>query len=216
MLRQKNMKLGEMLREAGLVDEFQLKSALSYQRNCGGRLGAAFIALKYISEETLLDFLAAQLKFLRIDLSQRRPTLEALSCLPKEKARQFNVVPVARKEHSGINYLLVAMHDPTNLELLDDLQAMTGCRIRPALDTLASIRETIEKSYAELPADDEEGLGQLLDEMLENSSRGKAPARPEPAPVSQAAAGPESRLQRLINLLVRKGFISAEEAKLLQ
>jgi hypothetical protein len=213
MLRPKGMKLGEMLREAGLIDEFQLKSALSYQRNCGGRLGSACIAMKYISEDTLLDFLAEQLKFMRIDLTQRRPTLEALSCLPKDKARELNVVPVARKEHGGVSYLLVAMNDPTNLDLVDELQAMTNCRIRPALDTLASIREAIDSYYEELPQDDAENLSQLLDEMLEGSNSAQAPARSASTSVPPVAKSGQERLQQLIDLLVRKGVLSAQEAE---
>ena len=41
------MRLGEMLLAAGLIDEFQLNSALSYQRNWGARLGACLVRLSY-------------------------------------------------------------------------------------------------------------------------------------------------------------------------
>lgn len=214
MLRPKTMKLGEMLKEAGLIDDFQLKSALSYQRNCGGRLGTALIALKYISEETLLDFLAEQLKLTRVDLSQRRLAEEVVRCLPEAKARQYNVIPVARKEHGGVVYLLVAMSDPTNLGLIDELQTATGCRIRPALDTEHSIRAAIDKAYSSLSDEDEGSLAEALDQILLGGGRASQGAAAERSLSRKPSQ--DDRLQRLIDLLARKGLLSDDEVKLLR
>ncbi len=210
MLRPKNMKLGEMLKEAGLIDDFQLNSGLSYQRNCGGRLGSALIALKYISEDTLLDFLAEQLKLVRIDLTQRRVAEDVLRLLPEQKARQYNVIPVARKEAGGINYLLVAMSDPTNLALLDELQGITECRIRPALDTEASIRDAISKYYSALSDDEENALAEALDTIIKSGGRAAG------GRAGQGAIEGAGRLQKLIELLARKGILSEEEVRQLK
>jgi type IV pilus assembly protein PilB len=214
VLRAKTMKLGEMLKEAGLIDDLQLKSALSYQRNCGGRLGTALIALKYISEETLLDFLAEQLKLTRVDLSQRRLAEEVVRSLPEAKARQYNVIPVARKEHGGAVYLLVAMSDPTNLGLIDELQAASGCRIRPALETEQSIREAIDKAYSTLGDEDESSLAEALDQILLGGERTSRQVVAEGSPSRGTA--PADRLQRLIDLLARKGLLSEDEVRRLR
>lgn len=212
MLRAKPMKLGNMLKEAGLINPIQLKSALSYQRSSGGRLGSALIALKYISEDTLLDFLAEQLKVTRIDLSRRRLSEDIVRSLPESKARQYNVIPVARKEHGGALYLLVAMSDPTNLGLTDELQALTGCRIRPALASEDSIREAIDTYYSALSGEDESSLSEALDQILLASGRSE-PSADAARPLSDAQA---DRLHRLVELLVRKGVLSVEEARSLQ
>jgi len=44
-----------MLIKAGIIHEFQLNSALSFQRQLGGRLGASLIRLGYLDEDTLLN-----------------------------------------------------------------------------------------------------------------------------------------------------------------
>ena len=46
-------KLGELLIEAGLIDEMQLKSALSYQKEWGGRLGAVLIRKGFVQETAM-------------------------------------------------------------------------------------------------------------------------------------------------------------------
>ncbi len=210
MLRpRKGMKLGEMLKEAGLIDSFQLNSALSYQRNSGGRLGSALIMLKYISEETLLDFLAEQLKLMRVDIGQKRIAEEVLACLPEQTARQHTVIPVARKQSGDTVYLLVAMNDPTNPDLIDELEGMTGCRIRPALETEKGIRDAIDRYYPALSNDDEQSLAQALDEILQSEDATPKQGRDEKGSTAD-------RVQRLIDLLLRKGVLSGEEVEQLR
>lgn len=146
-LAKKPLKLGEILVRAGIVDEAQVKNALQYKKDHGGPLGAAMIALGYLTEENLLSVLAHQLKLSRIRLENRDVPSDILSMLPAEKAQKYNVLPVDRKEMHGTAYLLVAMSDPTNLKLIDDIQFITDCRVRPALATTAEIESAVERCY---------------------------------------------------------------------
>ncbi|RME41576.1 MAG: MSHA biogenesis protein MshE, partial [Deltaproteobacteria bacterium] len=111
--------MGEMLVSAGIIDEFQLNSALSLQRNLGGRLGQSLIRLGYISEDRLLSFLSEQLNCPRVELDVDKIAADLKELIPEEKARQFNVLPLRRGAMSGTAYLLVAMADPTNLMVID-------------------------------------------------------------------------------------------------
>jgi type IV pilus assembly protein PilB len=97
----------------------------------------------------------------------------------------------------GTLFLLVAMSDPTNLTLIDDLQFMTGCRVRPALASDASIREAVDRCYGPPPA-------------------AEPPLQAEPRPSQEApplapAASVEEKLQRLLRLLLEKGIISLRD-----
>jgi type IV pilus assembly protein PilB len=51
-------KLGELLKDAGLIDDFQLQAALSHQRNWGGKLGAILIDLEFVRDDDLAKIIA--------------------------------------------------------------------------------------------------------------------------------------------------------------
>lgn len=207
-MTRKTMRLGDMLVKAGKIDEFQLNSALSYQRHWGGQIGTSLIKLGYIGEEDLLQFLAEQLNLTRIDLSHMAVAPEVLALLPVEKALEYNVIPVDRKEFNGSVYLLVAMANPTNLIVIDALQFATGCRVRPALATEEAIRSAIRRCYQKRPAgvrspDDPPAKAPLPD------------IDPFRFPGNQPGGGQslEERFERLLALLVKKGLLTASEVK---
>jgi len=193
-----------MLIEAGLIDSFQLNSGLSHQRNMGGRLGASLIKLGYLNEERLFSFLADQLNCVRVDFKSLKIPTEVLQLIPAEKARQYKVVPIERKHVSGVVALLVAMSDPTNLMVIDSLQFLTGCRIRPAIASEADIHAAIDKFYGPDP-DLEENLAEV--EPLEDA---EFPAgvhyRPQKARVSI-----EEKHQALLAKLHELGILTRQE-----
>jgi len=177
----KNLKLGEILKQAGIIDDFQLNSALSYQRHWGGRFGESLIKLGYLTEDKLQNFLARQFDLPQIELFGRKIPEDVLAYIPVQKAREFHVLPVERREISGTMHLVVAMTDPTNLMVTDSLQFMTGCRIKPALAADDAITSAIEKYYGN-EEDDQEELDFALEELA-------APIKPV-APVAESKPEP--------------------------
>ena len=206
---QKNMRLGEILKQAGIIDDFQLNSALSYQRHWGGRLGESLIRLGYITEEKLQGFLARQFELPRIELIGRHIAEDVLHYIPVDKAREFNVIPVERREMSGTMHLVVAMTDPTNLTVIDSLQFLTGCRIRPALASAESITQAIEHGYG-MPVIAQETLDISIDEMLE-PTRPSASAQQEPTVPIQAFRRLEERHENLVRVLFERGVLQAKD-----
>lgn len=203
----KQIKLGEMLVEAGIIDSFQLNSALSHQRTHGGRLGTSLIKLGYLAEERLLNFLADQLDCPRVDLRDRQIPLAVLKHIPEATARQYNVIPIDRRRQAGSTVLMVAMADPTNLNLIDALQFVSGCRIRPAIATDGMLQEAIDRCYGS-------------DTPPEGSATPPPSGRaPEPAPAGgQTTAGHQGaeavtadRLARLLDRLCELGVLSNRE-----
>lgn len=184
----KNLKLGEILKQAGIIDDFQLNSALSYQRHWGGRFGESLIKLGYLTEDRLQDFLARQFDLPQIELFGRRIPEDVLAYIPLEKAREFHVLPVERREISGTMHLVVAMTDPTNLMVTDSLQFMTGCRIKPALASDDAITSAIEKYYGP-EVDEQEELDFALEDLAE------PPKPPQPVvpvmPIPEPEPDPE-------------------------
>jgi type IV pilus assembly protein PilB len=231
----KNLKLGEILKQAGIIDDFQLNSALSYQRHWGGRFGESLIKLGYLTEDKLQDFLARQFELPQIELSGRKIPEDVLAYIPVENAREFHVLPVERKEISGSMHLVVAMTDPTNLMVTDSLQFLTGCRIKPALASEEAITSAIEKYYGP-QVDDQEELDFALEDLAEppKPTQPVVPVMPIPEPdlepmpapapiVTPAAPAPETghymvalkkledRYENLVRILLDRDLISPED-----
>jgi type IV pilus assembly protein PilB len=143
----KNPKLGELLVKAGLIDGFQMNSALSYKQHWGGRIGESLIRLGYITDEDLNTFIAKQFDLPQIDIITHRIPDDVLDYVPESQARAFCIIPVDRVEISGIMHLVVAMPDPTNLYVIDTLQFLTECWIKPTMVSADLIMKAINLQY---------------------------------------------------------------------
>ena len=197
-MKLKATRLGEMLLEAGLIDQFQLESALSMQRNLGGRIGSALVKLGYLPEETILEFLESQVKFTRMELQDIEIPPELMSLIPASRLKHLLVLPVEMRSQGKEKILRVAMTDPTNLKLIDDLQFATGCRVLPVLAAEEEIRQALEKN---LPAEQsrpqprEATFGALFDEYQDDGF--------------EKIRTKDPRVDRLLDLLQEKGILSA-------
>jgi hypothetical protein len=136
-------KLGEMLVEAGVLSERGLTMALNEQRRWGGTLGRLVVDLKLVSEPELVRVLAQQLSLPTIDLDRMAIHQTVLDLVPSELAQQHNVLPFAQP----MKFLDVAMADPTNLGLLDELRIRTQLNIRSYLAGPKMIERAIAKHY---------------------------------------------------------------------
>ncbi len=121
-------KLGEILVARGSLTSDELRSALDACRRGGGRLGTWAVRLGYTSERSLVAALAEQTgcpPATALDLTSASPEVRTL--IDESYARRHSVVAFARH---GRN-LAVAMANPNDLVLVDELAALTGLVIRP-------------------------------------------------------------------------------------
>ncbi|MCK5357843.1 MAG: Flp pilus assembly complex ATPase component TadA, partial [Elusimicrobiales bacterium] len=136
-------RLGEMLVTSKIIDTTQLNDALDAQRAQGGKLGHLLIEKGYISEKQLLTFLSKQFSIEFIDLSDNEIPEKVLQIIPENIARRYNLIAVEKKN----NILKVAMEDPLNIVVLDDLKMMTGYEIKPVFGSESDITVAIDKFY---------------------------------------------------------------------
>ena len=156
-------RLGDLLVAGGVITPQQLEEALTYQRSKGGRLGICLIRLGYLTEDVLHSVLTRQFGVALMDLSESAIDPEVVKLLPRELAVRYQVVPVRR---TG-NVLSVALNDPNDVVLLDELRFRTGCKIiEPLLARESQIREAIDKYYG-TPKELE--LQNLLEDMPQNA-----------------------------------------------
>lgn len=191
-------RLGEMLLEAGLIDQFQLDSALSMQRNLGGRVGSALVKLGYLPESTVTEFLETQVNYERVSLAEIVLSAELLELLPPEKMLELLVVPLELRKSSGEKVLRVAMTDPTNMEQIDALQFKTGCRILAVLAAEEEIEGAIRRHLPGAEAELEQTAVAAPDHNIVDFA-------------SEASADP--RVDRLLEMLQDKGILSAIEVE---
>jgi|MudIll2142460700_1097286.scaffolds.fasta_scaffold15504_2 hypothetical protein len=136
-------KLGELLKEAGLIDDFQLEAALSHQRNWGGKLGAVVVELEFAREEDIARVISEKMGVPYVDLFKPEIPQDIIQLLKADMAKKFNVVPV-RKD---VNVLHLAMADPLDLATMDNIRFITNLSIKPLLSMPSEIRDAIRKYY---------------------------------------------------------------------
>jgi type IV pilus assembly protein PilB len=137
-------RIGELLVEVGALDPFQLESALAHQRRWGGRLGSAIVHLGFLREDQVLSAVGHQLGVSYVSLWDKVVPRDVVSLLPEKVMRARKVLPLARLCEHRRGPLLVALSDPANLAVLDELSFATGLEIRPVLASEAELDRAID------------------------------------------------------------------------
>ncbi|MBA3818710.1 MAG: hypothetical protein H0X17_07445 [Deltaproteobacteria bacterium] len=132
-----------MLIEAGAIDEAALRTALIDQRRWGRPLGRTLVELKLIREDDLVRVLGQQLGLPSVDLDRVSIPTPVTTLVPASLVVQHNIVPFAQP----MKFLDVAMLDPTNLGIIDELRIRTRLNIRPYLAGPQMIERAILKYY---------------------------------------------------------------------
>jgi len=136
-------KLGDLLIAAGLIDDFQLQSSLSYQRNWGGKLGSILIELEFIKEEDLARVISEKLAIPYVNPFDPEIPEGIIMLIKPDVAKKYKVVPV-RKEKGTLQLI---MSDPLDIDSIDVIRFITGLDIKPALALESEIRDAIRKYY---------------------------------------------------------------------
>ncbi|MFA5411314.1 MAG: ATPase, T2SS/T4P/T4SS family [Candidatus Omnitrophota bacterium] len=194
MPKEKYLRLGELLVKEGLINQSQLEKAIAAQRKEGGRLGEVIIKLGLIKEEQLVIVLGKQLgvPYFSFGTGMLKPAVDQglEQLIPSDFAFKNSVLPLSRTLRS----LTVAMADPLDLILIDNLKKITGCDINPVVATKSDINKAIEQFYSQssmlsraVEASYDKGSLELAAEAVEfkdeELSLDKLVARAEEAPV---------------------------------
>ncbi len=136
-------RLGDLLVREGLITREQLQSALTEQRNTGMRLGYTLVKLGIIEETEITKMLARQYRMPAVDLARFEVDPRIVKLVPSEVATRHTVLPLKREGRT----LTVAMSDPTNMTVLDDLKFITRYDIFPVIAGEYTLRTAIERYY---------------------------------------------------------------------
>lgn len=137
-------KIGELLVEAGLITEHQLKEALGKASESKGlRLGSILVKKGYASEMDIAQTLAFQLNIHFHDLSTATVDPEAVYQINERLAKKHLLIPLFQEGKT----LHIAMADPLNLNAIDDVRFSTGLDVQPCVATLSEVTAAINRYY---------------------------------------------------------------------
>ena len=137
--------LGQILKARGMLRESQLQAALAEQRKSGGLIGQCLVAAGAVSSSDVAMALAEQAGLETVDLTTVTPSPEALAVVDGSICHTYGVLPL-RVEGGA---LVVAISDPLNTAVLEDLSFTTGSEVRGAVADSEVIRELVQKHYGE-------------------------------------------------------------------
>jgi type IV pilus assembly protein PilB len=127
------VRIGEMLLQRGDIDGAQLQSALAHQRRWGGRLGHAIVHLGFMKEAEMLATLSEQLGVPYVEIGDRPISRQVLSLVPEKLIRTRKVLPLELAGTGKRGPLVVALADPGDLRVIDEIAFVTGMTVKPAL-----------------------------------------------------------------------------------
>lgn len=140
-------RLGEILIDAGVLAEADLKRAMSLQEESGERLGTILVSQGLVNEDVMLSALETQLGIPRVHLARYIISPEVAQLVPEMFARANRVFPIEKTE----DYLTLAMADPLDVFAMDDVRIMTGLEVEPVIASDIEIQAAINEYFGTGP-----------------------------------------------------------------
>ncbi len=156
-------RLGELLLAAGTITQEELDRGLELQKTQKGRLGEVLIANNIITEDQLIEALQMQLGIEYIDLSKINIPTELASAVPKNIAKQYQVVPVRQKKDE----LYLAMSDPLNFYAIEEVRKAVRKKVVPMVANASQVERAIQVLYGN------EGAARAIEEMKREQASGQ-------------------------------------------
>ncbi len=136
-------RLGELLVKRNFITVDQFKRAVEETKFKGGRLQTNLVKLGFIKEDDLLSFLSAQYRVPSVMLSKLEINPNVIKLVPASKAKNHFIIPIQRVGPK----LTLAMADPSNIVVIDEIKFMTGFNVEPVVASETEIIEAIKKYY---------------------------------------------------------------------
>ena len=141
--RSRTFSLAQMLVDTGILQGEEVAKAQQTAWEERQPLGRILVREGLVLSRDLATLTALNLGLPMIDLRNQTIEPEAVGLIPEDTARKNMVLGLTRTD----GRLLVAMTDPTDLQLLQDLATRTGYVIDPVISTQEDIQEHVDLSY---------------------------------------------------------------------
>lgn len=135
--------IGDVLLKEKILTAEQLKAAQDFQKKHDIPLSSAIVSLNYVSGEEMAQGLSRQLGYPYIDLDQFEVYPDVISLITADTAKKSLIMPI----HRIRSFLTLAMVDPTDMDVIEDIRFRTGLSIQPVIASESSILNAINKYY---------------------------------------------------------------------
>lgn len=144
-----NLRIGDVLKEKGYVNDEQMSEALAYQKeHRDKRIGQILMELGFVTEGQVLDALANRLHLKIVDVAQLSVDLDAVAMVQKNLAEKNLLLPVSVQAH----HMVLATNDPLNYFALEEVRQQTGCDLEIVLSEEQPLRQAVSYYFAEVSA----------------------------------------------------------------
>jgi type IV pilus assembly protein PilB len=148
MADNKQIRIGDLLKEYGYVNDEQITKALDYQKQNNIRLGQAVIELGFVTEKEVIQALSHKLGLPIIHVGTSMVNAEVVSKVPRSLAEKNTAIAIGENE----GHITVVISDPLNFFGLEEIQQVTGMTADVAIGERADIEQAIQHYYAEVEA----------------------------------------------------------------
>jgi type IV pilus assembly protein PilB len=193
-LETKRLRIGDILKNAGIISEDNLQEALAQQSvDKSKRLGEILIQYGYVTEEQLLGALSARLGVPIISIQDQAVDLEAAGKIPQSIANKYRMLPIAQDK----GRLIVAVNDPLDFYAIEDIKLITNMPIDVVIAQKQEIIDGISKIYSEIEA-------KKAAEEANSSASGESISFAEEINTSEG----DNPVVNLVNTVLLKGYSS--------
>lgn len=147
----RKLRIGDILKNEGLLNDEQLERALELQKEKKKRLGEILVDEGFVTDEAMADALCNQLRMERANLANERIPEDLLAIFDVDILKKYMVIPV-KYDDRNINIIKVAMSDPMDMLAIDDLSMMSNRMIEPLVATPQEVMLAIDKYYGNAEA----------------------------------------------------------------
>jgi len=138
-------RIGQVLVDLGFLTDEQLELVLDEQEQHPGELlGRVAVNMGLLTDEQLAQALAEQMSLQTVRLEDLAIPPDVISRISETMAQMYRIIPIKLEG----NVLTVAMCDPQNLGVQDELRSFLGFDIRVMVATERSIVKALERFYS--------------------------------------------------------------------
>ncbi len=136
------IRLGDVLLEQGVISSEQLQDALQRQKAPGNKklLGEILVTLGFCNEDEIIAALARNYGVPYAKINPKLVDASVIDALPREFLDKHKVLPLFKVRQT----LTVAMAEPSNMFLVDEMSQISGCEIQVVAASAQDIDSTLQ------------------------------------------------------------------------